>query len=222
IVRMTHAWLPSAGYTSFEIRHSDGGGERSVLVLPDLATCPACRAEMFDAADRRHRYPFTNCTDCGPRFTIVEALPYDRPNTSMRGFALCPACQAEYDDLRDRRFHAQPNACAVCGPQVAFYGRGEGRRQLSIVNGQLSTANEEGRGTATIVNGQSSMVNEEGRGARDEERWPALAGAWAFQGTDEAALQAAEDALRRGEIVAAKGLGGFHLLVDARNEAAVQ
>ena len=204
IVRLTHAWLPATGYTRFEIRHSDGGGERSVLVLPDLATCTACRAELFDAANRRHRYPFTNCTDCGPRFTIVEALPYDRPNTTMRGFALCPACQAEYDDPRDRRFHAQPNACAVCGPQVAFYGRGEGRRQLSIVNGQLST------------------VSEEGRGARGEGRWPALAGEWAFQGTDEAALRAAEDALRRGEIVAAKGLGGFHLLVDARNEAAVQ
>ncbi len=236
IVRLTHAWLPATGYTRFEIRHSDGGGERSVLVLPDLATCPACRTDLFDAANRRHRYPFTNCTDCGPRFTIVEALPYDRPNTTMRGFALCPACQAEYDAPRDRRFHAQPNACAVCGPQVAFYGRGEwrgarggragargkGRGQLSIVNGQLSTVNEEGRGTAAIVNVQSSMVNEEGRGARSEERWPALAGEWAFQGTDEVALWAAEDALRRGEIVAAKGLGGFHLLVDARNEAAVQ
>ena len=193
IVRLAHAWLPPAGYSGFEIRHSDGGGERSVLVLPDLATCPACRAELFDAANRRHRYPFTNCTDCGPRFTIVQALPYDRPNTTMRGFALCPACQAEYDDPRDRRFHAQPNACAVCGPQVAFYGRGEGRRA---------------RGRK--------------EGASGEGRWPARVGDWTFAGTDEVALRAAEDALRRGEIVAAKGLGGFHLLVDARNEEAVQ
>ncbi|HRW50422.1 MAG TPA: carbamoyltransferase HypF, partial [Caldilinea sp.] len=204
IVRLTHAWLPLTGFSGFEIRHSDGGGERSVLVLPDLATCPACRAELFDPANRRHRYPFTNCTDCGPRFTIVQALPYDRPNTTMRGFTLCPACQAEYDDPRDHRFHAQPNACAVCGPQVAFYGRGEGQPQFSIVNGQLST------------------VNEERRGAGGEGRWPALFGEWAFHGTDEVALRAAEDALRRGEIVAAKGLGGFHLLVDARNEEAVQ
>ena len=116
------AWLAPAGYAGFEIRHSDGQGSKTVLVLPDIATCPDCLREVFDPADRRHGYPFTNCTNCGPRFSIIQALPYDRPNTTMRRFALCPACQAEYDSPLDRRFHAQPNACPVCGPQLAVWG----------------------------------------------------------------------------------------------------
>ena len=86
----------------------------------DSATCADCLAEVDDPADRRHRYPFTNCTNCGPRYTIVLGVPYDRPATTMAGFTMCPACQAEYDDPADRRFHAQPNACPVCGPQLAW------------------------------------------------------------------------------------------------------
>jgi hydrogenase maturation protein HypF len=113
--------LEAAGYTSFTIRPSAGDGPPTALVMPDIATCPDCVAEIFDPANRRFRYPFTNCTHCGPRFSILEALPYDRPHTSMRGFAMCPACQAEYDDPADRRFHAQPNACPVCGPQLALW-----------------------------------------------------------------------------------------------------
>ena len=113
--------LDAAGFTTFEIRHSEGAGDKTALVLPDLATCPDCRREIFDPTNRRYRYPFTNCTNCGPRFTIIEALPYDRPNTSMRLFPMCKDCQAEYDNPLDRRFHAQPNACPVCGPHLELW-----------------------------------------------------------------------------------------------------
>lgn len=118
--------LPTpAGYRGFVIRPS-AGGAGATLVAPDLAPCPACLREMDDPADRRYRYPFINCTDCGPRFTILQALPYDRANTTMAGFAMCPACAAEYRDIASRRYHAQPNACPVCGPR-AFYLDAAGR-----------------------------------------------------------------------------------------------
>jgi hydrogenase maturation protein HypF len=108
------------GYEGFKIRHSERQAGRYQLVSPDIATCGDCLHELLDADDRRYRYPFTNCTNCGPRFTIIADIPYDRPSTTMRAFQMCPACQAEYDDPRDRRFHAQPNACPVCGPQVTL------------------------------------------------------------------------------------------------------
>jgi hydrogenase maturation protein HypF len=148
-------WIPMQGSTKFEIHHSDTNSTKSVSVLPDLATCGDCHAELFDPANRRFQYPFTNCTNCGPRYTIVVDVPYDRPNTTMREFVLCPACLEEYENPINRRFHAQPNACPMCGPKL------EG----------------------TIA--------------------------------DTAA------ALQRGEIVALKGIGGFQLLVDARQPAAV-
>ncbi len=109
--------VPS-GETGFTIRESPRDGEVSALVSPDVAPCAECLAELFDPADRRYRYPFINCTNCGPRFTIVRGVPYDRPRTTMAGFEMCPACRAEYDDPADRRFHAQPNACPDCGPRV--------------------------------------------------------------------------------------------------------
>jgi len=114
---------PPVGYTTFEIRHSvaDVGAGLSrpyQLVSPDIATCTDCLRELLDPSDRRYRYPFTNCTNCGPRFTIIADIPYDRPLTTMRDFVMCPQCRAEYDDPLDRRFHAQPNACPVCGPHV--------------------------------------------------------------------------------------------------------
>lgn len=112
---------PAAGYSSFEIRASRDSAERAARVSPDLAVCAACRRETSDPADRRYRYPFTNCTNCGPRFTIIRDVPYDRRQTTMAGFVMCRECQAEYDDPADRRFHAQPNACPRCGPALSLY-----------------------------------------------------------------------------------------------------
>jgi len=113
-------YLPPAGYNTFVIRHSKGDKSKYVKISPDVCTCADCLSELFDPQDRRYRYPFLNCTNCGPRFTIIKDIPYDRENTTMHGFKMCPSCQAEYDDPANRRFHAQPNACAVCGPSVTL------------------------------------------------------------------------------------------------------
>ena len=165
---ITASWHDAAGHSGFAIHASATHAGKSAVVLPDLATCAECGSELFDAGNRRFRYPFTNCTHCGPRFSIVLDLPYDRPATTMRGFELCPDCRAEYEDPASRRFHAQPNACPACGPQLR---------------------------------------STDSAGALRAERAAAL--------TDVAA------ALAGGEIVAAKGIGGFQLLCDARSAAAV-
>ena len=118
-VEKTHVdYRPPIGHQGFEIRASEAGEERQALISPDTATCAACRCELFDPRDRRFRYPFINCTTCGPRFTILTDIPYDRATTTMAPFAMCPQCSREYHDPTDRRFHAQPNACPQCGPVV--------------------------------------------------------------------------------------------------------
>ncbi|MDP2168705.1 MAG: carbamoyltransferase HypF [Thermodesulfovibrionales bacterium] len=116
--------LPPLGYHDFSIREStDGGG--LTIIPPDIATCPDCLREVSDPSDRRYRYPFTNCTNCGPRYTIARGIPYDRANTTMSAFRMCPDCEAEYHDPGNRRFHAQPNACPSCGPSLKLLIRGE-------------------------------------------------------------------------------------------------
>ena len=182
IQSLESSWLDAVGFKKFEIRESETGGGKTALVMPDIATCPDCLREIFDPTNRRYRYPFTNCTNCGPRFSIIESLPYDRANTSMKPFAMCPQCQAEYDDPRDRRFHAQPNACPVCGPRLELWRSGVR---------------------------QSADFSESQSQPRSAER-------------SYDALLAAAHAIRAGKIVAVKGLGGFHLMADARNEKAVQ
>jgi hydrogenase maturation protein HypF len=114
--------LAPSGAAGFEIRDSPAGSEPDTPVAPEAATCEACLAELYDPEDRRYRYPFVNCTECGPRFTIVRGVPYDRPLTTMASFRMCEACRAEYEDPADRRFHAQPNACPRCGPRARLIG----------------------------------------------------------------------------------------------------
>jgi hydrogenase maturation protein HypF len=116
-------WLEPAGYKAFEIRASETEGERRALAPADIATCPDCLQDIFAPGNRRYLYPFTNCTNCGPRFTLIEALPYDRENTAMKQFALCPQCQAEFDNPLDRRFQAQVIACPACGPRLELWDR---------------------------------------------------------------------------------------------------
>jgi hydrogenase maturation protein HypF len=117
--------VPVSCIFGFEIHVSDTVPGRSTPISPDIATCAACVKELFDPSDRRYRYPFINCTNCGPRFTIVRDIPYDRPLTTMASFPMCAECEAEYHDPLNRRFHAQPNACPVCGPELTFEPGGQ-------------------------------------------------------------------------------------------------
>lgn len=123
--------VPAEGFRDFVIRQSQEQQQASTLISPDIATCPLCLEELFDKKDRRYRYPFINCTNCGPRFTIISALPYDRPNTSMDAFAMCKACSREYHQPLDRRFHAQPDACFACGPALRLWRRDESSMQAT-------------------------------------------------------------------------------------------
>ncbi|MDI6779893.1 MAG: carbamoyltransferase HypF [Bacteroidota bacterium] len=165
---MEFSFLDPAGFTKFEIKESKQDGEINTLILPDIAVCDDCLSEMFDPHDRRHLYPFINCTNCGPRFSIIESIPYDRPNTSMKIFEMCEDCRREYENPLERRFHAQPIACPVCGPHIELWdAQGDRISKLHI------------------------------------------------------ALIDAAKAIHDGKIVALKGLGGFQLLCDARNNEVV-
>ena len=157
------------GYADFEIVKSSEATTRSTLISPDVSICSDCLSELADSNDRRFRYPFINCTNCGPRYTIIEDIPYDRPKTSMKLFEMCPACKREYEDPLNRRFHAQPNACPDCGPSIF------------------------------LVDNQGNLVEE------DSNR----------------AITLVAERLEKGDIIAVKGLGGFHLACDASNEASV-
>jgi len=121
IVEVSRQSIPVTGYTAFAIVKSKADTAMSTLISPDVSICEDCRRELFDPNDRRYRYPFINCTNCGPRYTIIDDIPYDRPKTSMKHFEMCPQCQEEYDDPLNRRFHAQPNDCPVCGPRVELF-----------------------------------------------------------------------------------------------------
>ena len=167
IVNLQHQQQPLQNYREFVIRASSAQENRTVLISPDMAVCGDCLVELFDPNDRRYRYPFINCTNCGPRYTIIHDIPYDRPYTAMARFAMCGQCSREYHDPGDRRFHAQPNACWQCGPQLW-------------------------------------LVDRQGR---------------PVTGTDP--VRRAVDLLHQGHILAIKGLGGFHLAVDASNQQAV-
>lgn len=142
-------WLDAEGFTEFEIRESREQGSKTALVLPDISTCPDCLDEIFDPANRRYMYPFTNCTNCGPRFSIIADLPYDRCNTTMGEFEMCDDCRAEYTDPLNRRFHAEPTACPKCGPQVTLLS-GSGT-QLAEKHDAIKLAAEMIRGGKIIA-----------------------------------------------------------------------
>ncbi len=185
--------VPLQDCKSFEIRFSDSATtQKPTLVSPDMATCDQCLHELFDPTNRRYRYPFINCTDCGPRFTILEKLPYDRPHTSMRDFIMDPLCQAEYDDPSNRRFHAQPNACFDCGPAISFI--------------EAADANKPHDGSAEEFSVDGTIYSR----------------LWGdTQELSDAILSRAVQMLCDGKILAVKGLGGFHLVCDAQNPEAV-
>src|SRR5271166_5761884 len=176
IERVTTRRLRLTGAASFAIAASQPGGTRRTLVSADSATCADCLRELADPADRRYRYPFINCTNCGPRFTIVRDVPYDRPLTTMAAFAMCEPCAAEYLDPADRRFHAQPTCCPACGPRLAL-------------------RDPAGNALAGDPLAPDPLAPEP--------------------------VAAAAELLRQGQILALKGLGGYHLAADAASEEAV-
>ena len=184
--------------SAFTIAQSQAGSERQALLSPDTATCNDCLYELFDQGDRRFHYPFINCTNCGPRFTIIQDVPYDREKTTMRVFPMCKECQSEYEDSLNRRFHAQPNACPVCGPHVYLLDRvGNTIIPFQTTDRIAEQALKADKSTNRAINRPLQMTNVD----------PII----------EAAQQ-----LARGTILAIKGMGGYHLACDALNNESVQ
>lgn len=164
-----YSYLDEFGYDKFQILDSESSNFKDAAILPDISICPDCLRELFDPLDRRYLYPFINCTNCGPRFTIITSLPYDRKNTTMVDFEMCDECKSEYEDPTNRRFHAQPNACPKCGPHVE------------------------------LLNNRGEVIS-----------------------SHHEAVKEAADFVKKGNIVALKGIGGFHLIADATSDNAVR
>ena len=209
--------VPLQDCVGFEIRESAGDdADEGTLVSADLGMCDDCACELFDLADRRFRYPFINCTNCGPRFTIIDALPYDRPVTSMRDFAMCDDCAREYSDPADRRFHAQPDACFECGPAVYFgcTSAGEGGDSSS-----QAAFDSLARRFPELRSNLAACHSATGEAATQAAQVPVVWGRG--REASDAVLAACVDVLASGGIVAVKGLGGFHLACDAENAQAI-
>jgi len=215
ITRMDVSYCPPFGYAGFTIRQSIVQPWEFTLISPDLALCPDCLKELRDPEDRRYGYPFINCTNCGPRYTIIRDIPYDRSNTTMNKFTMCSACEKEYEDPADRRFHAQPNACWDCGPKI----------WLSDLNGvQCSGVQCSGNVIAVEAKNIAAETKNAIAGAKNviAEEKNAIAEARDAIAEEKNAIAEAKNLLRQGKILAIKGLGGFHLACDARNEEAVR
>jgi hydrogenase maturation protein HypF len=211
------------GFCEFVIVPSEAVEGAMTLVSPDIATCDACSAEIFDPADRRHRYPFTNCTNCGPRFTIIDDVPYDRPLTSMRAFPMCAECAAEYGDPADRRFHAQPNACFRCGPRLYLnvVGGAEGSGAQTVLAGRPD-GNAPTRPAAELAAAASPPPSAGVEWRSQAEATPRLhREPEAERKRSDAILAEAVRLLHEGAILAVKSLGGFQLACDATSELAV-
>ncbi len=237
------AEVPVEGFTEFEIRFSDDEGvAATTLVSPDLATCDDCRRELLDPENRRFRYPFINCTNCGPRFTIIEQLPYDRGNTSMGQFQMDAPCAHEYADPADRRFHAQPDACFTCGPHLNMAWKADGEVAPALAGllqlAQGDAAAGDGTGAApnetpeaapsaaralNLWQQESDPLVRAGRTAQAGEAEAAgLHLVWGnSRATSDAILAYAVDLLTQGRILAVKGLGGYHLVCDGNNPQAL-
>jgi hydrogenase maturation protein HypF len=204
--RVTAQPIAPDGQAGFAIVSSQPAGRRRALISADVATCADCLRELADPADRRFGYPFINCTNCGPRFTIVRGVPYDRPLTTMAGFAMCPACRAEYDDPANRRFHAQPVCCPACGPQL---------RLVESPHQPGPAPAPAGRVTRPPPGQPGAPATHPDRGGR---RLPGQPGTGVRQADD--VLAAAARVMQDGQVLAVKGLGGYHLAVDARSQPA--
>jgi hydrogenase maturation protein HypF len=213
IVEYDSVAIASEPLGGFVIEHSEPTADRRVSIPPDLATCGDCVADILDPSNRRFRYAFTNCTNCGPRFTIATDVPYDRAATTMAPFEMCDPCRREYEDVGDRRFHAQPTACPTCGPRL----------ELVALDDEVRLKPDTTHGTPPPVVSGFSRTGTHGDVVSGFSRTSTPAdGVSGFSRTPEDPIARAARAIRDGLIVAVKGIGGFHLACDATSDLAVQ